>query len=474
MYRGWHPLTVLRAEAARPRRVREYRRAPWFAVATVCFGAFMGQLDASVVTLAFPALQHGFGVGLAAVQWVSLGYLLALVALLVPVGRWSDRWGRKLVYLYGFVIFTAASTACGFAAGLPELVGLRVVQAMGAAMLQANSVALVVTTVPDDRRRAALGVQAAAQSFGLAAGPTVGGVLVASVGWRWIFWINVPVGVLAVIAGWFLLPRTRGRAEREGADPLGVALLAVASAGVLLAASSAAGLRLPGWATVALLLIGVGAGGVLMWWQRHAHAPLLDLRMLARGPVGAGLSGALAAYLVLFGPLVLFPQILTGPWGSARAGLVLTALPAGFGLAAVASERLLPGRWSDRRRGTIGGLLACVAALALAVGGPLPATVVGLGLLGIGLGMYIPANNSAIMAAVPAPRAATVGGMVNMARGLGTALGVAVVSLTLHLGRAGGHRASVALSMGILAAVALWAVAAARLAGARHRSDPTP
>ena len=111
MYRGWHPLTVLRAEAARPRRVREYRRAPWFAVATVCFGAFMGQLDASVVTLAFPALQHGFGVGLAAVQWVSLGYLLALVALLVPVGRWSDRWGRKLVYLYGFVIFTAASTA---------------------------------------------------------------------------------------------------------------------------------------------------------------------------------------------------------------------------------------------------------------------------------------------------------------------------------------------------------------------------
>ena len=103
---------MLLREPARPGVVREHRMAPWLAVATVCFGAFMGQFDASVVTLAFPALQRQFHVGLAGVQWVSLAYLLALVALLVPVGRWSDRYGRKLVYLYGFVVFTAASAAC--------------------------------------------------------------------------------------------------------------------------------------------------------------------------------------------------------------------------------------------------------------------------------------------------------------------------------------------------------------------------
>ena len=112
--------------------------APWLAVATVCFGAFMGQLDASVVTLAFPALQRQFGVALAGVQWVSLAYLLALVALLVPVGRCSDRYGRKLVYLYGFVLFTAASAGCGLAPTLGVLVAVRVVQAAGAAMLQAK------------------------------------------------------------------------------------------------------------------------------------------------------------------------------------------------------------------------------------------------------------------------------------------------------------------------------------------------
>src|SRR5580704_16161972 len=193
--------------------VREHRMAPWLAVATVCFGAFMGQLDASIVTVAFPALQHQFGAGLAAVQWVSLGYLLALTALLVPVGRWSDRVGRKLMYLYGFVIFGCASAGCGLAPSLAVLIGLRVVQAAGAAMLQANSVALVVISVPARTLRAALGVQAAAQAVGLACGPVVGGVLVGTVGWRWVFLINVPVGLLAVVAGWYLLPRTKRTGE---------------------------------------------------------------------------------------------------------------------------------------------------------------------------------------------------------------------------------------------------------------------
>jgi MFS family permease len=455
---------MLLREPARPAVIRNHRMAPWLAVATVCFGAFMGQLDASIVTLAFPALQRRFGADLAGVQWVSLAYLLILVALLVPVGRWSDRYGRKLVYLYGFVVFTAASAACGLAPSLPALIALRMAQAAGAAMLQANSVALAATSAPAGRRRAALGIQAAAQAVGLAAGPVAGGLLVASAGWRSVFFINVPVGTAAVAAGWFLLPRTRQRVARQGADPAGLVLLAAAAAGALAAVSAISGLGLPAAAAAGLAALAILAGTGLIWQERRAAAPLIDLPMLAASGIWPLLAGALCAYLVLFGPLVLIPQVLTGHGGSVvRAGLVLTALPAGFGLAAVAAERVLPARWPDRRRCLVGGVVASGCAAALAI--PAPAAVMAgwLGLLGAGLGTYIPANNTAIMTAVPPPQAAAAGGMVNMARGLGTALGVAVVTLALHAAAPLGHPgAGPAAAMTALAGAALAAGFAAQ------------
>ncbi|MGH3289042.1 MAG: MFS transporter, partial [Streptosporangiaceae bacterium] len=169
--------------------MRESHRAPWLAVGVVCFGAFMGQLDASIVTITFPAMERDFGVPVAAVQWVSLIYLLGLIALLAPAGRLGDALGRKLVYTYGFAVFTVASAACGLAPSLGALFVLRLAQAVGAAMLQANSVALVTTSAPKDRMRFALGVQAGAQSIGLALGPTLGGLLTATIGWRAVYWV---------------------------------------------------------------------------------------------------------------------------------------------------------------------------------------------------------------------------------------------------------------------------------------------
>jgi MFS family permease len=457
---------MLLREPARPAVVREHRWAPWLAVATVCFGAFMGQLDASIVTLAFPALQRQFATGLAGVQWVSLAYLLALVALLVPVGRWSDRAGRKLVYLYGFVLFSSASAACGLAPTLLALIGLRVIQAAGAAMLQANSVALVATSAPPGRRRPALGIQAGAQALGLALGPVVGGLLVASVGWRSIFFVNVPVGVIAVAAGWFLLPRTRQLAHGRGSDLPGMMLLAAAAAGMLVAVSSLSGLGLPVLAVAGSAAAAAAAAVGLIWWERRSPAPLIDLPLLAAAGIAPALGGALGVYLVLFGPLVLLPQTLAAHGGSVlQVGLLLTALPAGFGLAAVAAERILPPRWPNQRRCAAGGLLASCSVAALAIPGPAALTVIALALLGAGLGAYIPANNAQIMAAVPASDAATAGGMVNMTRGLGTALGVAVVTLGLHAGTHLGHADGGRLAIAALTAAAL----AATWAGTRTR-----
>ena len=464
---------VILREPARPAVIREHPLAPWFAVAAVCLGAFMGQLDASVVTVAFPALQRQFGAGLASVQWVSLAYLLVLTALLVPAGRWSDRAGRKLMYLYGFVVFAGSSAACGLAPSLGALIVLRVVQAAGAALLQANSVALVVTSVPPRTRRAALGVQAAAQAVGLASGPVIGGLLVAAAGWRWVFFLNVPVGVLAVVAGVCLLPRTRGlagqphagqgREGKRGTDPGGTVLLAAATTAGMLAISALSGLGAPAWSAAVFAAVAVLTGTALLRHERRVAAPLLDLRAMAAAGTGAALLGALCAYLVLFGPLVLFPQVVSSRGGSAEsAGLLLTALPAGFGLAAAVADRVLPARWPNRRRCLLGGAVVAGCAATLAVPAPHAVSVVLLGLLGIGLGIYTPANNAEIMTAVPARDAAAAGGMVNMTRGIGTALGVAVVTLGLHAGALlRSPDAGLTLSMAALAAVALLGTAAA-------------
>ncbi|HEX4250949.1 MAG TPA: MFS transporter [Pseudonocardia sp.] len=435
---GWW--SALGRERARPARLREWRHAGWLAVGTVCFGAFMGQLDASIVTLTYQPLRTQFHVSLAEVQWVSLAYLLALAALLIPVGRLADAHGRKLTYLYGFVVFTAASAACGLAPSLSVLVACRVLQALGAAMLQANSVALVTTSAPANRMRAALGVQAAAQALGLALGPTVGGLLVETLGWRWVFWINVPIGVLAVLGGIYLLPRTRERSGAGGRDLPGALLLATASTSLLLGISGVSGLPLPRWASVGLLAVAALASVGFVLRLRWAATPLIDLALLRNRDVAAGLLGALGGYLVLFGPLVLVP-VTFGDAGRSQlqAGFVLTALPAGFALAATVGDRLLPRHWTERTRAILGAGLSVLALAGLLTAPPATDWLIApLALLGLALGLFTPANNTLIMATVPGPAAATGGGLVNMARSLGTALGVAVVALALSVA-AGRH-----------------------------------
>jgi MFS family permease len=311
----------------------------------------------------------------------------------------------------------------------------------------------------------------------------IGGLLVATAGWRWVFFLNVPVGVLAVVAGVYLLPRTQGAAgqllagqrpagqppagrppaDRRGTDPGGTVLLAAATTAGMLAISALSGLGAPAWTAAVLAAVAVLTGIALLRHERRVAAPMLDLRAMAASGTGSALLGALCAYLVLFGPLVLFPQIVSAQGGSAEsAGLLLTALPAGFGLAAAVADKLLPAGWSNRRRCLLGGAVVAASAAALAVPAPHAVSVVLLGLLGIGLGIYTPANNAEIMAAVPASDAAAAGGMVNMTRGTGTALGVAVVTLGLHAGALlRSPQAGLALSMAALAAVAVLGTGAA-------------
>jgi MFS family permease len=473
-------------EQARPAVIRESRRAPWLAVSVVCFGAFMGQLDASIVTITFPAMERDFSAPVAAVQWVSLIYLLGLVAMLAPAGRLGDAVGRKLVYTYGFAVFTVASAACGLAPSLGVLVALRLIQAIGAAMLQANSVALVTTSAPKVRMRFALGVQAGAQSVGLALGPTLGGLLITTVGWRSVYWVNVPVGIAAVVAGRYLLPRTRQFSRPEKFDWPGTLLLVAWTSALLLVLSAVSGLSLPPWLAALFAALGLAGAAAFIRREGSTRHPLIPVWLLRSRPLALALAGAACGYLTLFGPLVLIPQVL-GHTSTARAGLLLSALPLGFGLAALLGDLVLPKAWGDRRRGFAGALLTCTVMCAATVVPVTQATVaVQLALAGLGLGIFVPANNTVIMRSTADSSASLVGGLVSMARGIGTTFGISLMALALHLGtqssQAGNH--GFATHQGypgaeqarpafiVLAVAAAMAAAIALAAGRTREADP--
>lgn len=462
--------TRLLTERPRPRGIAGWRHAHWLAVGTVCLGAFLGQLDASVIALVFPALGRHFDAGFAAVEWVALAYLLVLVALLAPIGWLSDRVGRKTMYIGGFAVFGLSSLGAGFAGSLWALVGCRAVQAVGAAMMQANSVALVARGVPEHAMRRALGIQASAQGLGLALGPSLGGLLVEHASWRWVFWVNVPIAVFGILAGWYLLPRTRTSdapvavpsprrtGPREPAarfDLPGMLLLTGATTSLLLALSTASGLPLPGWAVAALLFTSAVLALALVHQERRAARPILAPGLVNTPGVRSGLAVALIGYLLLFCPLVLGPVLLTGAGVStAHAGLVVTLLPAAFAFAATVGGGLLPRGWSDVTRCRSGALLAACGLLLFAL---LPASDVAafpLLIAGYGLGLLLPANNALVMRAIPAQCSAVGGGMVNMARSLGTALGMALSVLGVHLAGAESGGRTVLLVLAAVAAAA--------------------
>lgn len=469
-------------ESRRPVAVRESPRAHWYVVGTVCIGAFMGQLDASIVTLALPSLGRHLHASVGAVEWVALSYLLVLVATVATVGRIADAFGRKLLYVYGFALFTAGSVLCGVAPTLPVLIGARVLQAVGAAMLQANSVALITEAMPRPLLPRGIGVQGAAQALGLAFGPAVGGLLLALGGWRLIFLVNLPAGVIGLTLGWFLLPRSCSRRELTEADRLGAVLLALAAAGPLVYLSLASR---AGYANVVLLAcLAAGILAALAFIRRESRhtAPLIDLSIVRRPALAVGLSSGLVSYLALFGILFTVPYYLSAAHISdAWIGLQLAVLPIAIGVTAPIAGRLVD-RVGERYLTAGGLLLAGAGILEIAAQHGTAGLLTGLALAGVGLGAFTPANNAAVMSASPPGHTGVVSGVLNMTRGLGTALGVALTGalFTAVAGVTGANaaRASVAaaghgltVALGVLGVLALL-TGAALLIRAPARGEP--
>lgn len=398
----------------------------------------MGQVDASIAQLVLPALEQTFVVPLTLVSWVAVVYLLTQAALLPIFGRLADIRGRKLLYISGFLLFIFGSAACGMASSIEWLIAFRLIQAVGAAMLSANSIAIIVAIAKPEERGRALGLQAAAQALGLTLGPLLGGILLQSLDWRWVFWINIPVGVVGMFAAWAILPLTPLNSARERLDVAGAVILVPALFALLLAVNQA-----QDWGGYAApLTLGVAVTGLLTLAlfvgveQRRAEPLVAPLLLRDRAFLLGSLAGA-AAYGLLFGLFLTMPFVFARVMDDPPmvAGLRLAAIPAALAVAAMISGALserLDARWL-----TVPGMLLCLGGLAalwqsLATGRPDPNLLTAaIAVVGLGQGLFVSPNNRAIISAAPDALRGAAGSVMNVFRAFGMSLGIALATSTL-------------------------------------------
>lgn len=471
---------VLTAEP-RPLGFFEKRTSyPWLIVGLVSIGAFIGQLDATIVQLALPALGKTFSATLEAVSWVSLAYLVAFASFLPIFGRLCEIHGRKSLYIIGYVIFIVATLLCGFAPDLGWLIAFRVIQGIGGSMLGANSIAILVAAIDQDRRGRALGYFAAAQAVGMCAGPAVGGLVLGLLGWEWVFWVSVPFGLAGAVLGWLILPQSKAMDRRKRFDWDGALLLGPAIIMVVLALN-----QVTAWGPTSTFIIGlIVVATVLIWLlirnERKSSSPLVDLRLFASGAFTRGIVAVVLGYALLYGMFFLMSFALEHGYGDTplAAGLRLSAIPVALGLVAP-----LSGTLSDKMgEGLLSaaGMGLCLLALlilAFAEANPdvaRPISTVAFVIFGAGLGVFIAPNNHATLKAAPTNLSGEAGSMLNLMRALGTSFGVAAASATLswRLESAtglhqtwipfAGHRTLGAIESSLLV-LALMAIAAAAL-----------
>jgi len=431
-------LTCLLTAEPRPLGVFERQASyPWMIVALVSIGAFIGQLDATIVQLALPTLGKTFSATLEAVSWVSLAYLVAFASFLPIFGRLCEIYGRKSLYIIGYVIFIAATLMCGFAPDLDWLIACRVMQGIGGSMLGANSIAILVAAIDQQRRGRALGYFAAAQAVGMCAGPAVGGLALGWLGWQWVFWVSVPFGLAGAALGWLILPQTKALETRKRFDQYGALLLGPAIVMVVLALN-----QVTAWGATSPFIVGlILAAAILIWLlireERNSSSPLVDLRLFANGAFTRGIIAVILGYALLYGMFFLMSFALEHGYSDTpqAAGLRLAVIPIALGLVAP-----LSGTLSDKigeRLLSAGGMALCLVALAILAFAeadpdlPRPISTAAFVIFGAGLGIFIAPNNHATLAAAPGNLSGEAGSILNLMRALGTSFGVAAASATL-------------------------------------------
>ena len=400
----------------------------WLVLLTVGVGTFMSALDGSVVNAILPVIQAYFKTDVATVEWVVTIYLLVVSGLLLTFGRLGDLRGNKTVYMWGFVIFVAGSTLSGFSPTPTFLIMSRALQALGAAMLFANSPAILTKNFPAAERGRALGLQGTMTYLGLMTGPFLGGWLAGNFSWHAVFFINIPIGLLAIWLSWRMIPNDLPTERREQFDLYG-SFTFMAGLVILLFALNRG--QEWGWLsplTLGLLTFSIFILSLFVWIERHVPTPMLDLSLFRSRVFNTAVISPVLNYIGIYSLLFLMPFYLIQGRGLAptQAGLILTAQPLVMAIMAP-----FAGTFSDRIGAQIPttlGMLIMGAGLfmlsRLTPDSPLAYVVAGLAISGLGSGMFAAPNNSALMGAAPRNRQGIASGVLALSRNVGMVLGV--------------------------------------------------
>jgi EmrB/QacA subfamily drug resistance transporter len=402
----------------------------WAVLALSGTAAFMTTLDSSIVNIALPSIAHAFGVALTGViEWILIGYLVVIAATLLTFGRVADLLGRKPLFLGGLLVFTLGSALCGAAPSLGTLIAARCFQGLGAAAIFSVNIAMITRAFPAAERGRALGVNAILVALGVSVGPTIGGLLTQLLTWRWIFYVNLPIGALVILTGWRVLTE-RPRLEEQDFDFSGAAALAIGLAALTLGLSFG---EEWGWTSpqlLAALLIGLLALIAAVWIERHVPAPILDPVLLSNWIFVFATLSFMLAMLALFAVGFLLPFYLEELHGldAVQAGLRLTPLPLALAVVAPMSGALAD-RIGSRWLSPLGLAIACGGLLLLSYLTAASTTgylILCLIVTGIGQGIFQAPNTRTIMGAAPREEQGVASGVLATARVVGQSLSVAV------------------------------------------------
>lgn len=402
----------------------------WYVMAAVALSTFLATIDGSIVNVALPTLVSDLNTDFATVQWVVLAYLATLATLLLSVGRLGDMVGKKPIYTAGFVVFTTGSVLCALAPSVFWLIGFRVIQAIGAAMLLALGMAIVTEAFPPSERGRALGLNGTIVSIGIVIGPTLGGVLIEAFSWHWIFLVNLPVGIIGTVMAVRYVPAFKPEG-RKRFDFAGAAALFFGLLALLLALTVGQGL---GYGDVRILaLFGLCAllFTLLVYIERRSEHPMIDLKLFQNRLFSINLVTGLITFIALGGTIILMPFYLENVlgYGTRNVGLLMATLPIALGIVAPISGAL-----SDRigtRPITVVGLIVMLfgfyAMSTLSTGTTALGFILRFLPVGIGMATFQSPNNSAIMGAVPRKRLGVASGLLSMTRSMGQTIGIAVL-----------------------------------------------